>query len=140
MLGVTTVATAVFLAPTAPALAAPYFNKTVRCKATDPEGRVIPTRIGNSILGWNHFSGRHNLRNCKVVNAAIRGRVDRKENGRLEYWGVARRGHQFVDFVVVVQYTRKTKDQVYDAGKGQKIGVITAYCKRMSKCPDWMNR
>ncbi|MFE1273369.1 hypothetical protein [Streptomyces sp. NPDC058758] len=34
-------------------------------------------------------------------------------------------------FTVVVQYTRKTTDGEYDAGQGQKIGVITAYCHHL---------
>src|SRR5262249_56770 len=27
-----------------------------------------------------------------------------------------------------------------DAGKGNKMGVITAYCKGMTRCPNWVNR
>lgn len=42
--------------------------------------------------------------------------------------------------IVIVQYARKTADGHYDAGRGQKIGVITAYCKGMNRCPDWLNQ
>ncbi|MEW2303915.1 hypothetical protein AB0958_28785 [Streptomyces sp. NPDC006655] len=42
--------------------------------------------------------------------------------------------------IVKAQVTRRTQDNRYDAGSGQMIGVITAYCKGMRKCPDWMNQ
>lgn len=126
--------------PAAPAQAAPHWNKNIKCKQTDPDGRVIPTRLGNHVLGWSHFSGKHNIRKCKVVNAAIAGKVDKKSGGRLEYWGNALHGRSVLKIVVVVQYSRKTSDTKYDAGAGQKIGVITAYCKGMNKCPDWLNK
>lgn len=63
-------------------------------------------------------------------------------HGHLEYDGVVietgPRPRQ-VKFTVVVQYTRKTTDGRYDAGRGQKIGVITAYCHNQSgnKRPAW---
>ncbi|MFD9812523.1 hypothetical protein [Streptomyces sp. NPDC059080] len=43
---------------------------------------------------------------------------------------------------MIVQYARKTSDGTYDAGKGEKIGVITAYCKNQprNKCPNWVNQ
>ncbi|MFD0629239.1 hypothetical protein ACFQ2K_48115 [Streptomyces sanglieri] len=63
-----------------------------------------------------------------------------EERGRLEYFGVARNGTRFVEVVVVVQYARRTADGEYDAGKGKKIGVITAYCKGVNKCPAWINQ
>ncbi|MGW1412714.1 hypothetical protein [Streptomyces sp. NPDC002403] len=83
-----------------------HWNKKTRCEQTDPEGRVIPTRYGNGDLGWNHFSGKHNIRKCRIVDAALAGKVNKKGGGRLE---------------------------------GKKIGVITAYCKGVNKCPAWIN-
>ncbi|MER7048095.1 hypothetical protein [Streptomyces jumonjinensis] len=41
--------------------------------------------------------------------------------------------------ITIVQYARRTKDRDYDAGKGKKIGVITAYCRGRDRCPDWVN-
>ncbi|WP_228452719.1 hypothetical protein [Streptomyces alkaliterrae] len=119
--------------------AGPAWDKTVKCKQEDWDGRVVPTRIGNSELGWNHFSSRHNIRKCKIVNAAINGKPDKKNGARLEYWAYAWSGNRRVQVTVIVQYARKTADGRYDAGKGKKIGVITAYCKGMNKCPDWLN-
>ncbi|MGZ2359724.1 hypothetical protein LRE75_23960 [Streptomyces sp. 372A] len=76
--------------PLREASAAPHWNKSVKCEETDPEGRVIPTRYGHAALGWNHFSGKHNIKKCRVVDAALAGKVDKKNGGRLEYYGVAR--------------------------------------------------
>ncbi|MFF8787030.1 hypothetical protein [Streptomyces sp. NPDC015125] len=50
----------------------------------------MPTLVGNAELGWNHFTGRHNIRKCDLVHI--------------------------------------------------KIGVITACCKGMQKCPNWVNQ
>ncbi|MFF8613895.1 hypothetical protein [Streptomyces sp. NPDC015350] len=126
--------------PVPDASAQRYWNKKVRCEQTDPEGRVIPTRYGNGELGWNHFSGKHNIKRCRVVEAALAGKVDKKNEGRLEYYGVARNGTRLVSVVVIVQYARRTADGEYDAGKGKKVGVITAYCKGVNKCPAWINQ
>ncbi|MEU9320186.1 hypothetical protein [Streptomyces sp. NPDC048295] len=126
--------------PVPDASAQRYWNKKVRCEQSDPEGRVIPTRYGNGDLGWNHFSGKHNIRKCRVVDATLAGKVDKQGGGRLEYYGVARNGARFVNVVVIVQYARRTTDGEYDAGKGKEIGVVTAYCRGVNKCPDWINQ
>lgn len=120
------------------------WDKRVKCQTDDPEDRHIVTRYGNSELGWHHFTGRHNIKKCSTLYAALNGRVDRDDHhGHLEYDGVVfetgvPRPRQ-VKFTVVVQYTRKTTDGRYDAGRGQKIGVITAYCHNQqgNKCPAW---
>ncbi|WP_052489148.1 hypothetical protein [Streptomyces sp. 150FB] len=131
---------------TAQAAAGPAWNKTVRCKGTDPSGRHIVTRIGNAQLGWNHFTHRHNIRVCKIINGAVTDKVDRNDHhGRLEYDGVAVENGgtpQRVRFTVIVQYSRLTKDRQYNAGKGQTIGVVNAYCRNQpnNKCPAWMNK
>ncbi|MFB7598233.1 hypothetical protein [Streptomyces sp. NPDC056160] len=122
--------------------AAPHWNKTVKCHQKDWDGRNVPTRTGNSELGWAHFSGRHNIRTCRIVNAPLNGKPDKTDGrGGLEYWGYAFDGrHAQVKIIVKAQVTRRTQDKRYDAGKGQMIGVITAFCKGMTKCPDWMNQ
>jgi hypothetical protein len=131
-------------APARPLPVVPHpWDKRVKCQTGDPEGRHIVTRYGNSELGWHHFTGRHNIKKCSTLYAALHGRVDRNDHhGHLEYDGVVvetgPRPRQ-VKFTVVVQYTRKTTDGRYDAGRGQKIGVITAYCHNQpgNKCPAW---
>ncbi|WP_326575738.1 hypothetical protein OG889_09950 [Streptomyces sp. NBC_00481] len=142
--------TTTLLSGSAQAMPAPVkpnpWDKRVHCTATDPDGRKIVTRMGNSAFGWKHFTYRHNIRVCKILTAAIKGKVDHNDHhGRLEYDGVAiRTGSrpQQVRFKVIVQYSRYTKDKKYDAGKGQKIGVINAYCRNQpnNKCPAWMNK
>lgn len=119
------------------------WDKRVKCQSDDPDGRHIVTRYGNSQLGWHHFTGRHNIKKCSSLAAALRDHVDRDDHhGHLEYDGVVietgPRPRQ-VKFTVVVQYTRKTTDGNYDAGRGEKIGVITAYCHNQpgNKCPAW---
>ncbi|MET7979949.1 hypothetical protein ABZW44_44640 [Streptomyces mirabilis] len=120
------------------------WDQRVKCQTDDPEGRHIVTRYGNSELGWYHLTGRHNIKKCSTLYAALHGRVDRDDHhGHLEYDGVVfetgvPRPRQ-VKFTVVVQYTRKTTDGRYDAGRGQKIGVITAFCHNQpgNKCPAW---
>ncbi|WP_405807949.1 hypothetical protein OG729_23145 [Streptomyces sp. NBC_00210] len=77
---------------------------------------------------------------CRIVNAALNGKPDVKHGAHLEYWAYAWNGSRRVQVVVVVQNARKTQDGRYDAGRGQKIGVITAYCKGMTKCPNWLNQ
>ncbi|MFI0192111.1 hypothetical protein ACH4PW_31770 [Streptomyces sp. NPDC017082] len=121
------------------------FDHRVHCTSTDPDERHIVTRFGNSELGWRHFTHRHNIKKCSILDAALSDKVDRNDgHGRLEYDGVAiRTGSRpaQVRFVVIVQYTRKTKDGRYDAGRGQKIGVVNAFCRNQphNKCPTWMN-
>lgn len=120
----------------------PNWNKTKKCQQKDWDGRNVPTRIGNGELGWVHFSSNHNIRTCRIVNAPLNGKADKNDGkGGLEYWGYAFDGkHPQVKIIVKAQVTRRTQDKRYDAGSGQMIGVITAYCKGMRKCPNWMNQ
>ncbi|SCF84054.1 hypothetical protein GA0115254_118851 [Streptomyces sp. Ncost-T10-10d] len=55
-------------------------------------------------------------------------------------WGYAsNRQYGRVKIIVKVRYARKTDDGRYDAGRGQVVGVITAYCNGVRKCPNWVN-
>ncbi len=120
-LALSIIATAVvFSAPAAPAWAGPSWDHRLMCQQTDPDGRVIPTRLGNSELGWKHFSANHNIRNCGIVNAALAGRVDERDGDRLVYWGDVFDGRRHVSIRVVVQYAQRTADGRYDAGPGGK--------------------
>jgi len=140
MVGVLVAAAVLLAVPASSASADRYWNKALKCDQTDMDGRDIPTRYGNGDLGWSHFSGKHNIKTCRVINAALSGRVDVKHGGRLEYFGIALdNNHRQVTIVVIAQYSRRTPDGEYDAGKGNKIGVITAYCKGTTKCPNWVN-
>ncbi|MFD4999717.1 hypothetical protein [Streptomyces buecherae] len=134
------VTTTLLIGFAAPAHAGPYWNKNAKCSATDPDGRTIPTRVGNGELGWNHFSGKHNIKKCALVDVPLQGNVDKKNGADMQYWGwVSNRAHGRVKVVVKARYARKTADGRYDAGPGQVVGVITAYCNGMRKCPHWVN-
>ncbi|MEV5803274.1 hypothetical protein [Streptomyces collinus] len=120
------------------------WDKRIKCQAKDPTGRKIVTRFGNSEFGWQHFTGRHNIKKCSTIAAAVNEHPQKNDgHGRLEYGGVEFETGvprpRMVKFWVIVQYSRKTKDQLYDAGRGQTIGVINAFCKNQpgNKCPAW---
>ena len=113
-----------------------------KCVQKDWDGRRIPTRIGNAELGWRHLSGPHNIRTCKLINAALNGKPDKwsDDHRNLEYWGAAIHNGRQVNFVVKVRYAKKTDDNRYTApGAKGKIGVITAYCRGANRCPSWVN-
>ncbi|MEU1375952.1 hypothetical protein ABZ442_20160 [Streptomyces triculaminicus] len=136
-------ATALFIGTATPVQAAPAWDKSVKCEQQDAEGYNIPTRVGNSELGWRHFSGNHNIKQCKVVNIALKNYPVGRDGSRRTYEGfvIGKEGH--IKVTVIVQYARKTSDGRYDAGRGQRIGVITAYCEggdSRNKCPAWVNK
>lgn len=118
------------------------WDTTERCVQTDWDSRRIPTRTGNSELGWQHFSRPHGITSCRLINAALNGKPDKlsDQQRNLEYWGSAIKNGRQVDFVVKVRYARTTDDGRYEApGAKGKVGVITAYCRGMQKCPSWVN-
>jgi hypothetical protein len=87
-------------------------SSDARLSGTTRDGHRIPTRTGNSELGWIHFSRPHNITSCRLINAALDGKPDKKSDQQrnLEYRGSAlHRGRQ-VDFVVKVRYAKKTDD------------------------------
>ncbi|WP_172386721.1 hypothetical protein [Streptomyces sp. MNP-20] len=118
------------------------WNTHEKCVQKDWEDRRIPTRMGNSELGFIHLSRPHNITSCKLINAALNGKPDKRSDHQrnLEYWGSAIHNGRQVDFVVKVRYAKETDDGRYTApGKKGKIGVITAYCRGVKKCPSWVN-
>lgn len=126
--------------------------RAVKFTAKDGKGRAIPTRVGNSALGWRHFSSNHNITNPNVVKAIIGGTSnpgrDAKHPHRLVYDGalVRRDGLGFpkklADIRIIAQYNWETDDGKYDLkNKHDKIGVITAFCRNVARnrCPDKVN-
>ncbi|MEJ8645384.1 hypothetical protein WKI68_37555 [Streptomyces sp. MS1.HAVA.3] len=122
----------------------PYWDKRIKCSQKDADGRVIPTRYGNHLFGWKHLSGPHNIKKCELINAALRDKPDKVDGNRLEYLGHAINGTRQVKIKVIVQYAQKTTEEnnPYDAGPGQRIGVVTAFCMNVpnNKCPHWVNQ
>ncbi|MCP9956330.1 hypothetical protein [Streptomyces sudanensis] len=127
------------MGPAPTAYADPYWNKSKKCEQKGGDGRVVPTRFGDGELGWNHFSGKHGIKKCKVVNGPLDGKPDKVSGARLEYRGHAVNGGRQVKIAVVVQCAQRTADRRYSAGTGQKIGVVTAYCRGVSTCPNRVN-
>jgi len=116
----------------------------VKFVSRDGEGKNIPTREGNSRLGWRHFSGPHNIHDPKVIKIVTSERPEKKDGARREYGGVLtnRLGAILARIKVIVQYDYKTADGAYElADESHKIGTITAYCERVprNKCPDAVN-
>ncbi|MEV7581234.1 hypothetical protein [Streptomyces erythrochromogenes] len=135
-------------APAAPGWA------TVKFTSTDRRGKVVPTRVGNSELGWKHFSGPHNITNPDVVKKIIGGTsnptTSKDQPHRLVYDGalVARGGlldppRKIADIRIIVQHHWRTADNRYAlSDRNAKIGVITAYCRSVprNRCPDKVNQ
>ncbi|WP_432059629.1 hypothetical protein [Streptomyces sp. S1] len=135
------------------ASAAPGWD-TVKFTGKDRRGKVVPTRVGNSVLGWKHFSGPHNITNPDVVKKIIGGTsnptTSRDHPHRLVYGGalVATGGlldppRKIADIRIIVQYHWQTADRRYSlSDRNAKIGVITAYCRNVprNRCPDKVNQ
>ncbi|MBO8183923.1 hypothetical protein JW592_00240 [Streptomyces sp. DW4-2] len=95
--------------------------------------------MGNSELGWKHFSAKHNIKKCAIVNTALKNHPVSKDGSSFTYEGHVFGADGRIKVIAKVQYSRRTTDGRYDAGAGQKIGVITAYCVGMNRCPSWIN-
>ncbi len=114
----------------------------VKFVGTDADGRHIPTRQGNRAFGWVHFSGPHNITSEKVIKTALSEHPEKKQGTRLEYGAVLydRLGTIRKRVRAIVQYYWETKDRKYRlADHSDKIGVITAFCQRVKKCPEVLN-
>ncbi|MFF2363834.1 hypothetical protein ACFVU0_14130 [Streptomyces sp. NPDC058122] len=115
----------------------------VRFVAHDADGRYIPTRQGNRELGWAHFSGRHNIHSEKVIKVAVNEHPERGSNRHRKVYGAVlydRLGIILARVEVIAQYHWETADHRWKlADPDDKIGVITAYCKGVNKCPDALN-
>ncbi|MFI8514055.1 hypothetical protein ACIGHB_23295 [Streptomyces sp. NPDC085460] len=151
--------------PTAPRVAAPRTDRAegalaapgwaaVKFNSKDRRGRAVPTRVGNSELGWKHFSGPHNITNPDVAKKIIGGTsnptTSRDQPHRLIYDGalVATGGllnppRKIANIRIIVQDHWQTADRRYSlSDRNAKIGVITAYCRNVprNRCPDKVNQ
>ncbi|MGW7022383.1 hypothetical protein [Streptomyces decoyicus] len=114
---------------------------TNKFNSRDVHGREIPTRWGNSKLGWNHFSGPHNIHNEKVVKAAYNEHPEAGKGYRKEFGAVVlNNGHTVAKIRVISWWHWQTKDGRYKLpGHKGKIGTITAFCQGVNRCPDVVN-
>ena len=134
-----------------PALAAPardpggttYWH-TVMWSDTDKKGVYVPTRFGDSKLGYSHYASRHNLTTSapfRVIRNTTRAAVD--QGAHKEYKAVVtQRGNLRIKMtiIMVVQAASRTDDGKYRTPDGKNVGTITAYCKDRAKCPSWVNQ
>jgi len=128
----------------AAAAAASSHWSVVKFVGHDADGRYIPTRQGNRDFGWVHFSGPHNIHSSKVIKVAVSEHPEKGSTKTRKLYGAVlfdRLGIILARVKVVAQYDWKTQDGRYKlADKDDKIGVITAYCQGVNKCPDALNR
>jgi hypothetical protein len=114
------------------------------CVAHDKDGRYIPTRQGNRSFGWVHFSGPHNIHSEKVIKAAVNEHPERGSTKTRKVYGAVlydTLGIILAKVKVIAQYHWETSDHKYKlADTDDKIGVITAFCQGVNKCPDALNR
>ncbi|MFD5542280.1 hypothetical protein ACFWIJ_31790 [Streptomyces sp. NPDC127079] len=116
----------------------------VKFVAHDKDGRYIPTRQGNRSFGWVHFSGPHNIHSEKVIKAAVNEHPERGSTKTRKVYGAVlydTLGIILAKVKVIAQYHWETSDHKYKlADTDDKIGVITAFCQGVNKCPDALNR
>ncbi|WP_181803918.1 hypothetical protein [Streptomyces shenzhenensis] len=116
----------------------------VKFVAHDKDGRYIPTRQGNRSFGWVHFSGPHNIHSEKVIKAAVNEHPERGSTKTRKVYGAVlydTLGIILAKVKVIAQYHWETSDHKYKlADNSDKIGVITAFCQGVNKCPDALNR
>lgn len=116
----------------------------VKFVAHDEDGRYIPTRQGNRSFGWVHFSGPHNIHSEKVIKAAVNEHPERGSTKTRKVYGAVlydTLGIILAKVKVIAQYHWETSDHKYKlADTDDKIGVITAFCQGVNKCPDALNR
>jgi hypothetical protein len=111
---------------------------------TDKSGVYVPTRLGDSRLGYNHYAVRHNLSTqvpFRVIRNTTRAAID--QGAHKEYKAlVLKPGTLKVKMTIriVVQAASRTDDGKYRTPDGKNIGTITAYCEGRTKCPAWINK
>ncbi|MER7998888.1 hypothetical protein [Streptomyces sp. NPDC095613] len=126
---------------------------TVKFTSKDKKRRTIPTRTGNSLLGWRHFSNKHNITRPHVIKTIVQNTQnpgkDKDRPHRLVYDGVlaSKPGpldppRKLASIRIIVQYHWQTDDGKHSlANHHDKVGVITAYCRNVARnrCPDKVN-
>jgi hypothetical protein len=99
----------------------------------DRGGRIVPLRLGNGLLGYDHYAVKHNLRSFAPLEAAFKTSKPDKINGnRVEYIAyVVNTGNGAIHKVVrvITQNASHTADWAYVTPDGKPVGVITAYCQ-----------
>jgi hypothetical protein len=110
---------------------------------TDKKGRTIPTRYGNSALGFSHYADNHNLYSSAPFKVISHTTNPYKISGaHIEYQALAvQTGNASIKMKIriVAQAATSTDDRRWKTSDGKYIGTITAYCEGVTKCPAWVN-
>ncbi len=120
---------------------------------TDQHYRLVPYRRGywypeqpNTGFGTDKVRNKHNITDSRILVNVIRqpGSARHQDADRWQlrgYWQHrkcdARHNCSQVEGVtvlVIVDY-----DPPEGSGEAQPVGVVTAYCEGMIRCPDWLN-
>lgn len=110
---------------------------------SDLKGNKVFVRYGNSALGYQHFAGKHNLRNRVVFSHLMVTRPSAASGARLEYnlyVADPSNGDITERIFIVSQQSTRTDDNKWRTPDGGYVGVITAYCKGKTKCPEFVNK
>lgn len=142
---VAAVALALLLASTAsgragerPISDAEYFS--LLALPVDEEGVEVPLRNGDESLGFNKACWRHNLCSSRVIEAAVTGQGNKEPLGGVRWRYTAHVVGDGVHIVVrVVTHMGLDTRRAPTTPDARPVGVITAYCDGMLRCPDIIN-
>ncbi|MGA5301773.1 hypothetical protein ACPCHT_17725 [Nucisporomicrobium flavum] len=110
---------------------------------SDLKRNKVFIRYGNSALGYHHFASKHNLRNRVVFEHLMATKPTDAAGARLEYTiyvADPSNGNIAEKIFIVSQQATRTDDNKWKTPDGGYIGVITAYCKGKTKCPEFVNK
>lgn len=116
---------------------AEYFGLIV--VVLDEEGVHVPIRNGDSTLGHAKACAKHNLCKTTVISRTIAGGGNKEVLGthRVRYTShIVGEGHDITVRVLVHTGRDTARGETPD---GCPVGVITAYCEGMVRCPDVVN-
>lgn len=120
------------------ASAADYW--TPMAVATDEFGHQVPVRLGSKDLGFTKACDVHNICSLKYIQSTITapGNGSNEGGGRFKYRAYLVGGNVgVVELIVIGDQNRRTR--AGESPDGLPVGVITAYCAGMFRCPDEVN-
>lgn len=106
----------------------------------DEQGVEVPIRNGDATLGFAKACAKHNFCSVSAMELAIRGSGNKQppEGPRVVYRAHAvGDGYDFVLRLVADTSTFSVRGAPPD---GRPIGMVTAYCEGMLRCPDALNQ
>ncbi|WP_405862762.1 hypothetical protein OG361_40850 [Streptomyces sp. NBC_00090] len=127
--------------PAAPSAADPSIPwHHIYWSTLDWDHNDIPTRRGTDDFGLKHACSKHNVCTQKVINAPYDGKADRVRGNRAEYDAVITSGGTVRMTTTSIAERGKRGPNGQNTPDGRPIGTVTAYCRRQTLCPDWVNQ